>query len=44
MPIDFEGISTTRGRGYETPNLIRINEGLKPMPIDQSAAILGSII
>ena len=44
MPIDFEGISTTRGRGYETPNLIRINEGLKPMPIDQRAAILGSII
>ena len=44
MPIDFKGILTTRGRGYETPNLVRINEGLKPMPIDQRAAILGSII
>lgn len=46
MPIDFSGIPTTRGRGYITPNLVRINEGLKgvPLDIDQRAAILGSII
>ena len=44
MPVNFKGMPTTRGRGYEAPNLIRINEGLKPMPIDQRAAILGSII
>lgn len=45
MPIDFTGIPTTRGRGFKTHNLNRINEGLKEiLPIDQRAAILGSII
>ena len=44
MPVDFTGITTTRGREYETPYLMKINEGLKDIPIDQRAAILGSII
>lgn len=45
MPIDFSGIPTTRGRGYKAHNLNKINEGLKNfLPIDQRAAILGSII
>lgn len=45
MPIDFTGIPTTRGREFKTHNLNRINDGLKEiLPIDQRAAILGSII
>ena len=44
MPVDFSKIATTRGRGYRTPNLTRINEGLSELPLDQRAAILGSII
>lgn len=44
MPIDFSKIITTRGREYNTSNLTKINEGLRELPIDQRAAILGSII
>lgn len=46
MPINFEGISTTKQREYY-PNLIyQINERLRNgnVPMEQRAAILGSII
>lgn len=44
MPLNFKDIPTTNGRGYNVNNLIKINNGLKGLPLEQRAAIIGSII
>ncbi len=44
MPTDFKGISTTRGRRYWPENISFLNDRLSEIPIEQRAAILGSII
>lgn len=44
MPTDFKGIPTTRDRILYAGNMSYINERLKKIPIEQRAAILGSII
>lgn len=44
MPTDFKGIPTTRDRILYAGNMSYINERLKDVPIEQRAAILGSII
>lgn len=44
MPTDFKGISTTRDRKLYAGNMSLLNERLKAIPIEQRAAILGSII
>lgn len=44
MPVSFSNIKTTRGREYKENDIEQINEGLKILPIEQRAAIIGSII
>ena len=44
MPINFKGIPTTNGRGYLEDNISEINERLKSFPIEERAAILGTIM
>ena len=44
MPTDFKGIPTTRDRILHAGNMSLLNERLKSIPIEQRAAILGSII
>lgn len=44
MPLNFKDIPTTNGRGYDVNNIIKINNGLKGLPLEQRAAIIGSII
>lgn len=46
MPINFEGISTTKQREYYLNLIYQINERLRNgnVPMEQRAAILGSII
>lgn len=44
MPTDFKGIPTTRDRVLYAENMSLLNERLKSIPIEQRAAILGSII
>lgn len=44
MPTDFKGIPTTKDRILYAGNMSLLNERLKSVPIEQRAAILGSII
>lgn len=44
MPLNFKDIPTTNGRGYDVNNIIKINNGLRGLPLEQRAAIIGSII
>lgn len=44
MPVNFKDIPTTGKRSYKSNNISRINEGLRSLPLEQRAAIIGTII